>query len=63
MNAQNMPQTTTVPTGSFYKTLLVLRNIYQPEDDIGIPKLNEETLQAAKWSRASGVADLSNKDE
>ena len=63
MNAQNTPQTTTLPTGSFYKTLLALRNTYPPEDDIGIPKLNEETLQAAKWSRARGVADLLNKDE
>jgi hypothetical protein len=63
MNVQNTPQTTTLTTGSFYKTLLALHNIYQPEDDIGIPKLNEETFQAAEWSRASGFADLSNKDE
>jgi hypothetical protein len=63
MNSQKTPQTKTQASGSVYKTLLALRNIYQPEDDIGIPKLNEVTFQAAEWSRASGFADLSNKDE
>jgi hypothetical protein len=51
MNSQNIPQTTTLATGSFYKTLLVLRISYPPEDDLGIPKLNEETPRAAEWSR------------
>jgi hypothetical protein len=57
MNSQNTPQTTTLATGSFYKTLLALRNTYPPEDDLGIPKLNEETPRAAEWSRENSFID------
>lgn len=58
MNSQNTTQTTTQATLSFYKTLLALRNTYQPEDNLGIPKLSESTSQAAEWSRDNNFADL-----
>lgn len=63
MNSQNTTQTTTQATLSFYKTLLALRNTYQPEDNLGIPKLNEDTFQAPEWSRDGSFIDFSNKGE
>ena len=63
MSAQNTPQTTAQTTGSFYKTLLALRNTHPPEDDLGIPKLNEDTFQAPEWSRDGSFIDFSNKGE
>jgi hypothetical protein len=59
MNSQNKPQTTTKAIGNFYKTLLALLNTYPPEDDLGIPKLNEGTSRDAQWLRDNSFADLS----
>jgi hypothetical protein len=58
MNSQNIPQTTTQATGSFYKTLLALCNTYQPEDDLGIPKISESNSRVTEWSRDNSFADL-----
>jgi hypothetical protein len=63
MNSQNTPQTTTKAIGNFYKTLLALRNTYPPEDDLGIPKRNEGTSQAAERSRDGSFTGFSNKGE
>ena len=61
MNSQNTPQTKTQATGSYYKTLLALRNTYQPTDDLGIPKLSESTSRATEWSRDNCFADLQSQ--
>jgi prevent-host-death family protein len=43
--------------GSYYSTLIALRNTYPPLDDIGIPMLNERTSRAAAWSRTNSFTD------
>lgn len=58
MNSQNTPQTTTQASGTFYKTLLVLRNTYPPVDDLGILKLNESASKVTEWSRDNSFTDL-----
>jgi hypothetical protein len=63
MSTQNTPRPTTQTNGSFYKTLLALRNTYPPEDDLGIPKLNEGTSQSAERSRDGSFTGFSNEGE
>jgi hypothetical protein len=58
MNSQKTPQTKTQATGNVYKTLLALRNTYQPEDGSGIPKLSESISRAAEWSRDNCFTNL-----
>ena len=43
--------------GSYYSTLLALRNTYPPVDDIGIPNLNASTSRTEAWSRSNSFAD------
>jgi prevent-host-death family protein len=43
--------------GSYYSTLIALRNTYPPVDDAGIPSLNESTSRAAAWSRTNSFTD------
>jgi prevent-host-death family protein len=43
--------------GSYYSTLLALRNTYPPVDDIGIPMLNESTSRSAAWSRPNSFTE------
>lgn len=42
--------------GSYYSTLIALRNTYPPLDDIGIPNLNGSTSRTAAWSRSNSFA-------
>ena len=43
--------------GSYYSTLISLRNTYPPVDDIGIPSLSESTSRPAAWTRANSFTD------
>jgi prevent-host-death family protein len=43
--------------GSYYSTLIAIRNTYPPVDDVGIPSLNESTSRASTWSRQNSFAD------
>lgn len=50
-------QLTANKSASLFSAVTALRNTYQPEDDLGIPKLNEETPRAAEWSRENSFID------
>ncbi len=50
-------QLTAHTAGSYYSTLIALRNTYPPVDNVGIPSLNESTSRATAWSRTNSFAD------
>ena len=43
--------------GSYYNSLIALRNTYPPVDDVGIPSLSENTSRSTTWSRPNTFAD------
>jgi prevent-host-death family protein len=50
-------QVAALTAGSYYSTLIALRNTYPPVDDVGIPRLNDSNLRATAWSRRNSFTD------